>query len=266
MFDALSILASGTGILLTAALAGATVLVWDWRFALPALVVIQISLSTLMVNVHGVPAQWAVVQVLIVGLCAVMLAMSGFQAQLAQGGRHSGSWFFRLMVLLLVTAAMRSLGLQLSLPLFNSQISVLLGWLAVMAMLIFGLGDGPMFTAIALLMWCSLGHAVASVITPIAEIVALIGLVQLALGLTCSYLLVAERLPRLARRTVISDVSFPAEMTAATMVTTGETFPATTAPTALARAAAPVFPPRAASPQALPGGEAQAERPNGGAR
>jgi hypothetical protein len=265
MFDALSILAGGTGILLTAALAGAMVLVWDWRFALPALMVVQISVSALVVNVHGVPAQWAVVQVLIVGLCAVMLAMSGFQAQIARSGRHSGSWFFRLMVLLLVAAALRSLGLQLSLPVVNPQISLLLGWLAVMAMLIFGLGDGPMFTAIALLLWCSLGHAVASVLAPIAEVVALVGLVQLALGLTCSYLIVAERLPRLTRRAVISDVSFPAEMNSAATIVTA-------APAAPLPAPAPAFPPRpaggarAAAPPALPGGEAQAERPNGGAR
>ena len=227
MFETLSTLASGTGILLTAALAGAMVLVWDWRLALPALVAIQISLSTLLVNLHGVPAQWAVVQVLVVGLCAVMLALSGFQVQVVRGGRQSGSWFFRLMVLLLVGAALRSLGLRLALPLVSAQLSLLLGWLAIMALLIFSLGDGPLYTAVGLLLWCSLGQAVASLVTPIAEIIALIGLVQLAVGLTCSYLIVAERLPRLARRQVISDVSFPPELTATTaspsVVGTGRT-------------------------------------------
>lgn len=214
MFEAFDSLASGTGVLLTAALAGAIVLIWDWRLALPALVIIQVAVSTLLVAVHAIPTQWAVVQVIILGLCAVMLALSGFQVHVVRGGRHSGSWFFRLAVLLLVGAALRSLGLRVALPLINPQIGLLLGWLAAMALLVLSLGDNPLFTAIGLLLWCSVAQAIATVVTPVGEVIALIGLVQLAVGFTCSYLLVAERLPRLTRRAIISDVSFPPELVA----------------------------------------------------
>jgi hypothetical protein len=195
----LSFFTTGQGVLLLGLMAAAVVLLWDWRVALGALFVIQLGVAALVVGIEGVPAQTMVVQVLVIGLCCLMLATSGVQVHLARSGRQSGGWFFRLLVLSLLAIALESLEFRFILPEIAPAITRIFGWIALIALLMLSLGDNPLFTSVALLIWSVLGQAIAAIYVPIPEIAVAIGLVELALGLACSYLVVAEGLPRVRR-------------------------------------------------------------------
>ena len=193
----LSFFATGNGVLLLGALAALIVLLWDWRVGLAILFVVQLGVAALAVGVENAPVQMMLVQIFIIGLACVMLATSGMQVQLGRGGRQSGGWFFRLLVLGLLAAALMSLDLRFVLPEVSPAIARLFAWLGLIALLMLGLGDNALFTAVALLLWCVLGYAVAAIYVPVAEVMVVIGLVELALAFTCSYLILAERLPQL---------------------------------------------------------------------
>lgn len=197
--------------LLLGALAAALVLLWDWRGALAALMILQIGVAALAVGIEDVSAQTMLVQTMIVFLCCVMLATSGVQVHMQRSGRQSGGWLFRLLVLGLLAAALWTLDLSFVLPEVSPAIARLFGWLGLLALVILSLGDNPLFTSVALLLWCVLGYAVATFYAPVPGVLIGIGLVELALGLTCSYLILAERLQRLQAPLPLTDVAFPEE-------------------------------------------------------
>lgn len=192
----LDFFATGQGVLALGLLAALIVLLWDWRVALIALVLIQIGVATLLVQVEGASSQIMFVQTLIVALCAVMIAIAGVQVQLRRSGRQSGGWFFRLLVLALLGVALYSLDLSVVLPEVAPAITRIFGWIALIALIMLSLGDNPVFTITALIIWCVLGQAMAALYAPASEIMVALGLMELVLGLTASYLLLAERLPR----------------------------------------------------------------------
>ena len=72
----LDFFATGQGVLALGSLAALIVLLWDWRVALIALVLIQIGVATLLVQIEGASGQIMFVQTLIVALCAVMIAIA----------------------------------------------------------------------------------------------------------------------------------------------------------------------------------------------
>ncbi len=195
----LSFFTTGNGVLLLGALAALIVLLWDWRVGLVVLFIEQLGIAALVVGVEDVPVQMMLVQTFIVGLACLMLATSGMQVQLGSTGRQSGGWFFRLLVLGLLAAALLSLDLRFVLPEVSPAIARLFGWLGLIALLMLGLGDHALFTAVALLLWSVLGYAVAAFYAPVAEVMVVIGLVELAVAFTCSYLILAERLPLVER-------------------------------------------------------------------
>lgn len=195
----LNFFATGQGVLLLGLMAGLIVLLWDWRVALISLVVIQVGVAVLLTQVQAVSGQTMFVQTLIMALCATMIATAGLQVQLRRSGRQSGGWLFRLLVLFLLGVALYWLDLSLFLPEIAPAISRIFGWIALIALIMLSLGDNPVFTITALLIWCALGQALAAIYAPAPEIMVAIGVMELVLGLTASYLLLAERLPQLAQ-------------------------------------------------------------------
>lgn len=195
----LDFFATGQGVLLLGLLAGLIVLLWDWRVALLSLVIIQIGVAVLLTQVEAVSGQVMFVQTLIMALCATMIATAALQVQLRRSGRQSGGWLFRLLVLSLLGIALYWLDLSLFLPEVAPAISRIFGWIALIALIMLSLGDNPVFTITALLIWALLGQALAAIYAPAPEIMVAIGLMELVLGLTASYLLLAERLPHLAQ-------------------------------------------------------------------
>jgi len=158
-----------------------------------------LGVGALAVGVENAPVQMMLVQTFIIGLSCAMLATSGMQVQLGRTGRQSGGWFFRLLVLGLLAAALMSLDLRFVLPNVSPAITRLFGWLGLITLLMLGLGDHALFTAVALLLWSVLGYAVATFYAPVAEVMIVIGLVELAIAFACSYLILAERLPQMER-------------------------------------------------------------------
>lgn len=202
----LALFATGNGVLLLGALAALIVLLWDWRVGLAVLFVEQLGVAALAVAVQNAPAQMMLVQTFVIGLSCLMLATSGLQVHVGRSGRQSGGWLFRLLVLGLLAAALTSLDLRFVLPEVSPAITRLFGWLGLIALLMLALGDHALFTAVALLLWCVLGYAVAAFYAPVAEVMVVIGLVELAVALTCSYLILAERLPQ-QQRAMLTDAS-----------------------------------------------------------
>ncbi len=201
----LDFFATGNGVLLLGLLAALMVLLWDWRVGLALLFVEQLGIAALAVGIEGAPAQMMLVQTFVIGLTCLMLATSGMQVHLGRSGRQSGGWFFRLLVLGLLAAALMSLDLRVVLPDVSPAIARLFAWLGLITLVMLSLGDHALFTAVALLLWCVLGYAVAAFYAPVAEVMVVIGLVELAVALACSYLILAERLP-LQQRSIATDV------------------------------------------------------------
>lgn len=206
-----SFFATGQGVLLLAAVAAAAVLIWDWRVMLVALFLLQAGIAALVTTVAHAPGQIVLVQTLVMGLCCIMLATSGLQVQLERAGRQSGGWFFRLLALALLATGLYSLNLRVQLPLITPGATLLLMWLGLVALLMLSLGDNPLFTSVALLLWCAIGQGLAAVYMPQPQVLVVLGVAPLTIALTCSYLIVAERMPRANRRTLYTDISFPTD-------------------------------------------------------
>lgn len=218
LFSEFSFFTTGMGVLFTIAIAGLIVWAWDWRLALAGLFVIQVSMATFGVQVHGVSTQWAVAHVLIMLLCTLILALSSVQTSSSRSLRQPGNWLFRLLALVIVFVGWRLVNIQVALPEFPpNQITYLIG-LLLCALIILGFGDNPLFTGVALLLWIIPIQLIVEVLLPLPTLIAFLGVLQLLIALSCGYLILADRIPRATTRVTPTDVTFPDEQVAVTHV------------------------------------------------
>lgn len=209
-FTNLGFFASGFGLLLIGAIAALAILIWDWRASLAGLVVIQLGVCTMMVLVHNVVPQWAIVQVLVMLLCSLILALSGNQMETSRTLHQSGNWLMRVMALVMLIVSWRLFELEVPLPVLDGQIGLLFAWLAVCALLTLSLSDNPLFTGAALLLWFIPVQAVASLLVPIAGLIVIMGALELFLALATSYLILSEAYVVEEQEPVtITDITFP---------------------------------------------------------
>lgn len=212
IFSALGFFATGIGVLSTIAAAASIVLIWDWRVALAGLFVVQLSLATFGVHVHGVSAQWAMTHILIILLCTLILALSSVQIQSSRSLRQPGNWLLRLLALIVMFMAWRLVNIQVALPEFPpNQVTFLIG-LMLCALLLLGLGDNPLFAGVGLLLWIMPVQLIVEVLLPLPTLIAILGALQLLLALTCSYLVLADRIPKATTRIIPTDTTFPDEV------------------------------------------------------
>lgn len=209
MFGLLSFFATPAGMTATALLAAGLVIVWEWRLALIGLVALQIAVATVVVQRHDMPAQWALVQVAVVGLGCIILALSQNRVLSSRSLRQSGTWVLRLLVVGLAYYGLRLVGANWVLPQLDAETTKMLAWLALTAALILAFGENPLYVGVGLLLWCVVVQAVIGPLLGIPALVAIIGIVELLLALACSYLILAEEAPETSVRQVITDVSFP---------------------------------------------------------
>ncbi len=209
LFDLLDFFATGAGLLITGAAAALIVLVWDWRASLVGLFFIQISIAALGVALHGVAAQWAGLQIVVMLLCLLILALSAQQASEARALHQAGNWLVRLMALVLLLLAWRVIDVTAPLPALGSSTTALVGWLVLCTLLILGLSDSPFFTAVALLLWMIPAQMLSAVLIPSSNLFAVIGGVEVLIALACSYLILLDRAPGLDRKFVVTDIVFP---------------------------------------------------------
>lgn len=210
MFDLLSFLATPAGMTATALLAAAIILAWEWRIALLGLVLIQIAVATVVVQRHGMPAQWALVQIAVTCLGCIILALSQTHAAVfSRSLRQSGTWALRLLVVGLAFFGLRLIAVNWVMPELDGDTTRMLVWLALTGALILAFGENPLFAGVGLLLWCVVIQAVIGPLLGIPALVAMIGILELLLALACSYLILAEEAPESSAGQVISDVSFP---------------------------------------------------------
>lgn len=201
--------ASGLGILTIGAIAMLMIFFWEWRSSLVALCVIQLGVAVLVTQVHQVEVKWAQVQILVTTLSAAMLMLSARQIRFALPYQRPGSWFMRLVAVMLLIICWRFFDLDLALPAVAPPLAQLFLWLAVCALMMLGLSDAPLSTAIALLLWFMPVQAFIQILLPEFRLFVLIGIVQLLSALACSYLMLSARLPETVTVARPTDMTFP---------------------------------------------------------
>lgn len=232
LLSSLEFFASGMGIITTCAIAAAMVLLWNWRLSLLGLILVQFGVAAVALNTQRVEQNVMIVQSCVIILCTLILALSTFQAPPSPSIRQSGNWFLRLLALILLYFALRLSDFSFVLPLPDVaagealQLTIFFAWLCICSLLTLGFSDNPLFTGIALLLWCVPVHMLAAILTPVSGIVVLIGIVELMLALACSYLILTESFATDAKPVVATDVTFPVEgrrlLTTSAMVPIGE--------------------------------------------
>ena len=174
--------------------AGLPFVLWDWRVALPGLLLVQLGTGTLMGSVYTLPAPWPTVQFGVLLLACLILMLSILQTrsvQVDQSGEFS-SILFRALVLGIAALWVSRAGDAIPLPIVNDATRLLFLWFAVLALLTLGLAETVLLGGIALLLWMIPVQAFLSLMFPSPAIVVPLGILQLLVALACSYLLLAE--------------------------------------------------------------------------
>jgi len=209
------------------------ILLWDWRASLIGLIVVQFGAAAVALQTGQIEAQLMIVQVCIIALCTLILAISIAQAPRSPTISQSGNWIMRLLMLILVYTALRLFDFNFSLPFPNAieasdalRMTVFFIWISICALLTLGLSNSPLFTGVALLLWCVPAHVFATLLLPESGVSVLIGIVELLIALGCSYLILTESLSIKQRPIVSTDITFPVEgrrmLTDRSMVPIGE--------------------------------------------
>lgn len=201
--------ASGLGILLIGAVAIVMLLFWEWRILLLGVCLIQIGVVELMTKIYGLHLEWVRVQLLVLFLGAAMLFLSARQIRFALPSQRPGALFVRIMAILLLLVCWQLFDFTLALPVITPSLAQLFLWLGVCALIMLGLGDAPLSTGIALLLWFIPIQAFIQILLPEFRLFVLIGMVEILSALACSYLMLAARAPVAAPAPLPSDVVFP---------------------------------------------------------
>jgi len=200
--------ASGLGILTIAAVTVAMLLFWEWRTLLIGLCIIQLGMAVLVTRAYQVNLQWAQVQILVTLLSAGMLGLSARQIRFAIPYQRPGAWFVRVMAIALLLICWQLFDFDLALPTIVPPFTQIFLWLALCALIMLGLGDTPLFTGVALLLWFIPVQAFIQILLPEFRLFVLIGMVQLLTALACSYLMLTARLPVFENVAAPTDVAF----------------------------------------------------------
>jgi len=210
MFDALSALSTPAGLTFTGVVAAMSIILWDWRASLAALLVVQSAVAVLSVNLLAVPGQWALIQIAVMVLACAILALSAAQTMRhSSSAQQSGTYLLRLVAVAFFAGAWELLEVRPDFLNFGPDVSSFFVWLAVCAALTLGLGANPFFTAVGLLFWFVPVQATAAALIGIPALVAMIGILQLLAALACSYLMLVEQAPQSLAHETLTDISFP---------------------------------------------------------
>ncbi len=194
--------ASGLGVLLLAAIAGAIFILWDWRIALAGAFLLHLGSSSVLVAIHHVPGLLAAGQMMAITLSLAILAVSGILQSSSLTTRQAANWPLRLMALLFITGAWWFLDTGYALPLFSKMETDLLVWTALCGLALWSFSSSPLMAGVAVLIWSTPLYALASVLLPGSGLTAMIGIADLILALACGYLILLEPAARatIARR------------------------------------------------------------------
>ncbi|MEZ4726181.1 MAG: hypothetical protein R3E79_03490 [Caldilineaceae bacterium] len=201
--------ASGLGILAIGAIAVAMLLFWDWRLLLLGVGVIQLGVVVLVTKVHQASLEWVQVQMFVIILCMAICFLSARQIRIALAYQRPGSWLIRVMAVTLLLVCWRLFDFELTLPVVAPPVARLFVWLSVCALVMLGLGDAPLSTGVALLLWLIPVQGVIQILLPEFRLFVLIGIIQILSTLACSYLMLTARQPTVTTAAVSTDIAFP---------------------------------------------------------
>ena len=226
LFDLMSFWATGLGLLATLGVVTLIILLWDWRAALIGLVVVQMSLATLSVQIFALPTTWATAFLTTTALSALILAVSMVQVGPMRSLDQAGNWLMRLFAVGILLTAWRLMSIEVALPQMTPNQVQFFTLMALSALMMLSLGDNPLFVGVALLLWMMTAQVLIAVLLPQPTILVMLGALQLLLALTCSYLILADRVPRRATRVVTTDITFPDAVTPVLLLDTDDSIDA----------------------------------------
>jgi hypothetical protein len=201
LFRQLSILVGLPAALIAAVAAAVIVVMRDWRIVLFAYAVFSVMLALLLSQV--IPTEWALIQVIVGGLIAVMFFLSARQLRWhpASGVSWEDRWpqvvslgSFRMLAVALAVVTFLVLRESVELPRVDLLFRDLIFWLVLIGLLGLALHEEPLHAGVSLLV--VLGGCQMLLFTLIQHRM-MIGLIeggQLLLGLAISYLMVSRGL------------------------------------------------------------------------
>lgn len=194
---------SGAPVLLVVCLGSMlAVIVRDWRLALVAFMAVYLGLAVLTAQL--LPAEWALLRVIVGGLAAIIWYLSAQRA--GWGGRflpfsHSdgvearplaSTTLFRVLVALTLVAFIVVVRPRLPLPDLPGDLRMAATWLAAFGLLGLALGDEAFQTGLALLFWMSATQLLMAALQRDAWLIWLLSSAELLLALATGYLMIAR--------------------------------------------------------------------------
>lgn len=213
VFDLLSFFGGSSGPTIVGIATALMIVVWEWRVALLGLFCVQIGVVSAAVAMNQLPSEWAGVMVVVMGLSCLILALSAQQMTRTATLYQAGTWPLRALMLVLVYVGWVLAEVNFQLPMLNPELADLCVWLALCMLVMLGLSDNPFFSSVALLMWLIPVQLVAAQTVNSPSLVALIGMLSLLIALAGSYLILVEQIPDEESRSVVTDISFPENLT-----------------------------------------------------
>jgi len=189
-----------TGFTVIGVVAALIVILWDWRGALAGLILVQWGVGNLLVQRFNMPSLWATAFLLLAGLAGVMLAMSAIQVQWNRHVSRSGNLAMRLVVVLLAYFLFTTQDVRLPLPLIDGETVTLFSWLTLVSLVILLVGDSPLHMGISVALWLVTVQAATAILLPNPALIVIVGSMELALILACSYLVLPAARSALAPR------------------------------------------------------------------
>ena len=174
----------------------------DWRLVLAALMALYIGLTLLTANL--VPAEWALLRVIVGGLVAIIWYLSAqragwggsflpFQQEGGVKGRPLVSTtFFRTILVVILALALLTLRPRLPIPSVIPEVRLAFTWLAAFGILGLTLGDEALQTGVALILWLTATQLLFAALDADVWQVWLLSTLELLVALAVGYLMVAR--------------------------------------------------------------------------
>lgn len=188
-------------VLIAAAAAAIIVIVRDWRFVIFAYAAFSVMLALLLSQV--IPAEWALLQIIVGGLVAVMFFLSARQLRWhpASGVSWEARWpqvvsltSFRALAVALTAVTFLVARESVVLPKVDLLFRDIIFWLALVGLLGLALHEEPLHAGLSLLVALNGFQLLLFTLVQQRMMIGLLEGGQLLLGLAISYLMVSRGL------------------------------------------------------------------------
>jgi hypothetical protein len=203
LFRQLSILLGLPAVVLAGLAAAVIVIAHDWRLAVFSYALLSALLGVLLSRI--LPTEWAILQVIVGVLIALMLAVTAWQLRGQMSGPASSltRWpqldsltSFRLLTVTLTLVVFFVVRNNVSFPAVQPLLKDAILWLGMLGLLGLALHEEPLHAGLALLTFLGASLLLLFSLMQRRMLVGLIEAGQLMLGLAISYLMLSQGLAR----------------------------------------------------------------------